>query len=515
MQNYSRRDFVKFLGYVSSGLVTSSWLASCANVANQKLSSLTGLKPSLEDNVKLIDSLSWKRIISWKDSLSEKDKFGYNNDYINYLELSHDELLLWVNNEYINPLFVSGEKRTKENIDKEIYNVGGSIIHLKMKEGHWSFLKNSKYNRRVSGFQEIPFSNSQIIKGRKSAMGTLGNCAGGKTPWGTILTCEENYDYCYGERKFGQREVKASYHSWEKFYKNPPEHYGWVVEVDLRTGKSIKRVEMGRFAHESATVIQKDGVLVVYSGDDKAGEHLYKFVSASQNNLEHGTLYVADLTQKKWLPLDVEQDSRLKSKFKTQLNVLMYTREAAKLVGATPLDRPEDIKINPITGDVFIALTNNKKAENYHGTILKVSEHFGEYDSLIFDYEDFLIGGKDAGFSSPDNLAFDKVGNLFFATDISGRSIGKKQYSSFGNNGLFFVPAHGHDAGKVIQIGSAPVDAEFTGLCFDPSGKRMFLSVQHPGEQSKGLDRLTSTWPHLADKLPRPSVIEISGSFFS
>jgi len=76
---------------------------------------------------------------------------------------------------------------------------------------------------------------------------------------------------------------------------------------------------MGRFAHESATVIQKDGVLVVYSGDDKAGEHLYKFVSASQNNLEHGTLYVADLTQKKWLPLDVEQDSRLKSKFKTQL----------------------------------------------------------------------------------------------------------------------------------------------------------------------------------------------------
>ncbi len=510
-----RREFIQFLGFSALTVSSANLLISCSKLKRQKLKEIIGIKASLKDELILADGFSWRRMISWGDKINSSEFFGFNNDYINFVPVPglKDEYLLWVNHEYVGPgkVLMSGKERNKENVDKELQAVGGSIVHIFKDGSNWRVKENSSYNKRVTGFTPMSFSNNQEIRGSKKPIGTLANCAGGKTPWGTILTCEENYHYFFGERKFGEEKISEAYDGWNKIYPYPPEHYGWVVEIDPLTGKGVKRVELGRFAHECATVVESKEGLVVYSGDDKDGEHLYKFVSDSKKNLDSGMLYVADIHKGKWLALDIKNE-KLK-KFKTQKNILTYVREAAKILGATPLDRPEDIEINPITGEVIFTLTGSKKNKNYYGKICKISEN-GNYTSTDFSFSDLYIGGEEAGFSSPDNLAFDPFGNLWFATDISGRKIGTSKYSSFGNNGLFLVPATGPQQGKIIQIASAPVEAEFTGICFAPDGKSLFLSVQHPGENSKGNGDYSSNWPFGDNQMPRSSVVQISNKKF-
>lgn len=144
-----------------------------------------------------------------------------------------------------------------------------------------------------------------------------------------------------------------------------------------------------------------------------------------------------------------------------------------------------------------------------HGSILKISENNKNYKSLSFTAETFILGGENSGFSCPDNLVFDKNGNLWFTTDISGSVLNKGVYSKFGNNGLFVIPMQGEHAGLAIQMASAPIEAELTGPCFSPDQKTLFLSVQHPGERTKDLNNLTSNWP--TGNTPKPSVVTISG----
>ena len=131
-----------------------------------------------------------------------------------------------------------------------------------------------------------------------------------------------------------------------------------------------------------------------------------------------------------------------------------------------------------------------------------------DYQSLA---EKISLWGKEFGFSCPDNLLFDKKGNFFFATDISGSTLGTKRFKSFGNNGIFVVPYSGKYAGDVLQIASSPIEAEFTGLQFDPEEKNLFVSVQHPGERSKSIENPTSRWPFDDDGIPKSSVISIKG----
>jgi secreted PhoX family phosphatase len=195
-------------------------------------------------------------------------------------------------------------------------------------------VQNSNYNRRLTGTTKIKFSGGIKVQGSRYAIGTFANCAGGVTPWNTVLTCEENYQDFYGDRNSrGKRISKGQYH-WENFYKRPPEHYGWVVEVDPVTGEAQKHVSMGRFSHESATCIKgKDGRTVVYSGDDKAGEFLYKFIADKPGSLVKGELFVANTEKGQWISLDRNKQPKLKKRFKTQLDVLIYCREAARLLG--------------------------------------------------------------------------------------------------------------------------------------------------------------------------------------
>jgi hypothetical protein len=507
-----RREFLKFLGVSASSiaLAPSALLNGCAQARH--IESLTGIKPTLKDDLILAPGLSSQVLISWEDALTDQLKFGFNNDYLALRPLSNGHFIMWSNHEYVNPLFVSGKERNKTNIDKERASVGGSLFEIKNVGGQWQVVKNSPYNRGVRGDTPIPFAGGRSIAGSTSAIGTLGNCAGGITPWGTFLTCEENYQDYYGERNSeGKIETSDYAYQWQKVYPLPPEHYGWVVEVVPETGEAKKHINLGRMAHECATCIRaKDGRAVAYTGDDKNDEHLYKFVAEDRmSQFDEGTLYVADLKKQKWIPLDLK-NPQLAERFKTHEQLMINCREAAKMVGATPLDRPEDIEIHPYTGDVFVALTNNKPKGNYHGSILKISEKDSDHGSLSFTASTFYMGGKAGGLSCPDNLSFDRSGNLWVATDISGSKIGKGTYQPFGNNGLFVIPTSGPQAGMAIQVASAPVEAELTGLCFSPDFKTLFVSVQHPGEKTKDLARPTSQWP--TGKTPRPSVVAITGS---
>jgi len=541
--NYSRRKFISFLGKASLGAaIIPPFLWSCGNsnrlfkpgsLSYQRLKQLKELdleelSASDQDDLLLTKGLDYHTIIKWGDKINDTDTFGFNNDFTCFIpfdERNPKDGLLWVNHEYIAPLFVSGynyrdsdQKRTKLQVDREMYNVGGSIVRIKEENGKWKIVENDPHNRRITAKTPIKLNWDTPIKGKTTVIGTLANCSGGITPWNTFLTCEENYDGFYGETVYDQnnqpKHIACNYYSWEKFYNHPPEHYGWVVEINPKDGTAQKHIALGRFAHECCTLYElEDKRLVAYTGDDINDEHLYKFVSSKPDSLKEGTLYVADTINGKWLALDWEKQAVLKQKFKDQTEVLVRAREAAKLLGATELNRPEDIEIDPITGHIVVSLTNNTTKGDYHGSILKIEESNGAFDALSFKASTYKAGGEENGFSCPDNLAFDFSGNLWMTSDMSGSSMNKegKPYMPFKNNSLFVIPRYGKDAGKVIRVASAPRDAELTGPWFAPDGKTLFLSVQHPGEQTENLSNPTSKWPFDGSNIPKPTVVAITG----
>ncbi|WP_405414569.1 PhoX family protein [Maribacter sp. Asnod1-A12] len=543
---YNRRKFISFMGKAGlSTVVMPQFLIGCGSTATPikgfiitpkerlnvlKSLVLEGLVASDKDDLLLANGLDYHTIIKWGDKINDTDSFGFNNDFTCFIPLDDSEPkdgLLWVNHEYVNPLFVSdfdanayenpSQHRTKEHVDKEMYNVGGSIIRIKEENGIWKMVQNDPHNRRITAKTPIQLNWDTPIKEKTTVIGTHSNCSGGITPWKTFLTCEENYDGFFGETEYDTNNVathRPSSYGWEKFYNYPPEHYGWVVEVNPKDGYAQKHIALGRFAHECCTLFElEDKRVVAYTADDRNDEHLYKFISSKPGSLKEGTLYVADTINGKWLALDWASQPILKNKFKNQTEVLIRAREAAKLLGATKLNRPEDIEIDPITGHIFISLTNNKPQGDFHGSILKIEENKGNFDALNFKASTYLAGGEENGFSCPDNLAFDLSGNLWMTSDISGSSMNRtdKPYMPFKNNSLFVIPRYGGDAGKVIRVVSAPNDAELTGPWFSPDGKTLFLSVQHPGEQTTDLNKPTSTWPFDADNIPKPAVVAITG----
>jgi len=544
---YNRRKFISFLGKAGlSSIVAPQFLISCGNTTTpatdfykiskerlQELSKviLTALPPSAKDDLLLAPGLKYQPILKWGDKINDVDTFGFNNDFNCFIPFDDSDPkdgLLWVNHEYVNPLFISNfysknnekpsQHRTLEQIDNEMYNVGGSIVRIKEENGIWKVIKNDPHNRRITAKTPIQLNWDSPIKNKTTVIGTHSNCSGGMTPWKTFLTCEENYDSYFGESVYDENNIVShipSSQGWENFYNYPTEHYGWVVEVNPKDGSAQKHIALGRFAHECCTLYElEDKRIVAYTGDDKNNEHLYKFISSKPQSLKEGTLYVADTVNGKWLALDWETQPILKSKFKDQTEVLIRAREAAKLVGATPLNRPEDVEIDPITGNIFVSLTNNYEKKDYHGSILKIEETNGAFDALTFKASIYMAGGEENGFSCPDNLAFDLSGNLWMTSDMSGSSMNKEEgpYMPFKNNSLFVIPRLGKDAGKVIRVASAPKDAELTGPWFSPDGKTLFLSVQHPGEQTKYLANPTSTWPFDKDNIPKPTVVAITGT---
>ena len=277
---YNRRAFIKFLGKASLGsLFIPPFLVNCSSNSSsivpknlsdktlERLKKLTfeNLIASDTDDLLLSNGLNYHTIIKWGDAISDLDTFGFNNDFTCFIPLNENNSkdgLLWVNHEYVNPLFVSDfnyreyenpqQHRTKEQVDKEMYNVGGTIVRIREENRQWKVVKNDPYNRRITARTPMKLNWDTPIKGKTSVIGTHSNCSGGITPWKTFLTCEENYDNFFGETEYDEnnKEIhRPSTENWENFYKYPPEHYGWVVEVDPKDGTAQKHIALGRFAH--------------------------------------------------------------------------------------------------------------------------------------------------------------------------------------------------------------------------------------------------------------------------
>ncbi|MFN4260532.1 MAG: PhoX family protein [Gemmataceae bacterium] len=533
----SRRGFLTYLGIGSYAALTGQGhLASATAAAKPRRSKapfFTPIAPSARDQLLLPRGFQYERLCSWDEPLGSTgplgpERFGFNNDLLVYFPIdaltggqNPNEGLLWVNHEYLHPLLVSKFDgtlpKTEAQIIQEKLSVGGAVLHVRRHKGKWQRVADSSHTRRFTAlYPQIALSGptAELVP---HAIGTLANCSGGITPWNTALSCEENFHHYNGAKGYRWSEVKGQ--------AIDERQYGWVVEVDpFGELPPLKHSALGRFAHENTCWrIGPTGKLVVYMGDDAANQFLYKFVSAAplQTNapraeqrqvLTVGTLYVADLEKGQWLPLDLERRPALKDAgFKSQGDVLLRAREAAVVLRATPLDRPEDCEVHPLDGTLYVALTNNKSHGNLYGHILRLLEDYDNPEGESFRFEIFLAGGPQSGLACPDNLCFDRKGNLWVACDISTASLNKGAYLPFGNNGLFFVPTRGPSAGDAFQFASGPVDCELTGPWFNPNEDTLFLSVQHPGENSKSLTELTSHWPFGGADLPRSSVVAITG----
>ena len=530
MFNFNRRDFLTFLG-ASSALA----FAGCSTMISKNTGSIdlkrlgwTPLAPANVDKVLFAEGLNYDTLAKWQDPIGKDLFFGAHSDFTQFVSLGGkaDEGLLWVNHEYVNPLFATGwdrfskEPRVKAQVDLEMKQVGGSIIHLKKENDRWKLVKDSNHNTRYDAHSEFQLVSEEPIARATKAYGTVANCAGGLTPWNSFLTCEENFDMFFGNQEWIMGKYKDTQHpldfKWTTFYPRSPFHYGWVVEIDPLTKKGKKLTALGRFAHEGATcVVAKDGRTVVYMGDDSNNECIYKFISEKPGSLEKGTLFVANTETGKWLRLTRDAHPDLATTFVSQTQLLINTRSAARIVGGTPQDRPEDIEVNPLNNEIIVALTNNKKAQRPHGSLLKIVEKDNDFLSLDFKATRWISGGEDHALSCPDNMIFDKNGNLWVTTDRSDDEMNKGKYAKHKNNGLYYIPMKGEFAGQVFQVASAPTDAEFTGPSFSPDGKTLFLCVQHPGDETTDINAPTSTWPdgviNGKPQIPKSAVLTIQG----
>jgi secreted PhoX family phosphatase len=494
-KQFSRRDFLKFLG---AGTALAAFNFSACNKLSSSGFDFLEIGANFDDKFVLPFGFKYEIIRSWQDPINQSQLFGTNNDYLAFFNLDQeDKALLWVNHEGIDQQFIRDYHEQK-------MSVGGSVIAIEKIKGKWQFSSNKelqeKYNCRYDANTPVKYSGpAATILG--DYHGTLANCSGGVTPWNTVLTCEENYNHF------------TKYYNWPNF---KDEYYGWVVEIDPYTKNDtpVKHTALGRFMHENATTtLSKNNKLVVYMGDDTANEHVYKYVSnqsyqgekRASHLLSDGKLYVAKLDPNSnkgtWDLIDIN-DPRIAKEFSSQAEVLIETRKAAKLIGATELNRPEDIEISPIDKSIFIAQTHNPQKDDTHGSILKFVEQDQDHEALEFSYEYFLEGGQELSITCPDNLAFDEKGNLWVATDIYGPDLHHGDYKYHGNNSLYFIPMSGPNAGQPKRFASAPLGAEITGPCFSSDFKTLFLSIQHPGEV------LNSHWPD--GGMPRSSVLAIN-----
>ena len=497
-------------------------------------------------------------------------QFGFNCDYNGFFPLLPGQSqrgLLGVNHEYTSGVDMfpgyDAENVTAEQAAIEIASHGMSVVEVSRgDDGSWSYNPSSSYNFRITG--ETPtlltgpgagsaYTITKADPTGTDVLGMLNNCAGGRTPWGTILTAEENFNQYFANAGEETRAARygippgASRRHWEDFHDrfdlnmepNEPNRFGYLVEIDPYdpTFTPRKHTAMGRFKHEAATVtLSDDGRAVVYSGDDERFDYVYKFISNDRYNifsrsanldlLSSGTLYVArfnDDGSGEWLPL-VAGSGPLYTW--TNAGIASFTRLAADAVGATPMDRPEDIEVNPVNHRVYIALTNNTKrasdavdganprGPNTHGHILELTENGGDAASRRFTWDIFILCGDPsdseqetyfAGFdkseldsiSAPDNLAVDANGNLWISTDGQPSKLGQA-------DSIYVVPTAGPERGRIRRFMTGVPGGELAGPEFTPDFGTLFVSVQHPGE-GDGLDEPSSTFPD--GDFPRPSVV--------
>lgn len=525
---------------------------------------------------------------------SQAMQFGYNNDYVDFFPLprgskSGDHGLLAVNHEYTDPQLMFpglGKDETarlhtsREQALTEMAAHGMSIVEIRKENGRWAPVREGRLNRRITAETPMRISGPAAGHARlqtsadptgRAVLGTLNNCAGGNTPWGTVLTAEENFNQYFGGAAAETGPQAASYkrygiakqasYGWGRYVDrfnldkepNEPNRFGWIVEYDPYDPQSVpvKRTALGRFKHEGCThAISADGRVVFYSGDDERFDYVYKFVTARPWNpndpaanrdlMDEGTLYVARFNEDGgmiWLPLVHGQGPlTAENGFHSQADVLIETRRAADLLKATPMDRPEDVQPNPANGRVYVMLTNNTRrkpeqadrinprAANAHGHVIEMippGAGTGKVDHAATEgrWEIFLMAGRpgaDAGARYHENTSAE--GWLSCPDNCTFDSKGRIWIATDGApgtskvaDGLYAADTEGPGRALTRLFYQAPTGAEVCGPCLTPDDETMFLAIQHPGDdKDSSFENPSTRWPDFqAGMPPRPSIIAI------
>jgi secreted PhoX family phosphatase len=607
----SRRAALKGLmasaavGALSGGLLAAPRLAKAAAASTLTFKEIPH---AYDETIHAPEGYATQVMIRWGDKVlgdapefdvakqsaaAQAKQFGYNCDYVKFLPLptgsdSSDHGLLFVSHEYTNAHLMfpgfADEKAALEGATAELATIeiaahGASIVEVKKQGDQWQVVPGSEYNVRLTGATPMEITGPAAGHDRlktsadptgKLVLGTLNNCSGGSTPWGTVLTAEENFHGYFGgdpkglphEESYKRVGIKGEpWYAWGKYEArfdvtkepNEPNRFGWVVEFDPYdpSKKAVKKTALGRFKHEAATcVVNQDGRLVVYSGDDERFEYVYRYVSngtfdpakgkANSALLDDGTLSVAKFDAEgnvTWMPLVHGQGKLTEANgFASQADVLIDTRRAADLLEPTKMDRPEDIEANPVTGKVYVILTKNDKrkadqvdatnarAENLWGQILELVPpgEAGKLDHAAesFKWDAFILAGdpKDAAqgakygegvteagwFANPDNMMLDAQGRLWIATD---------GFPDHGiHDGIWITETEGEGRAVTKHFFGCPKGAELCGPELTPDGQTLFVAVQHPGDEKGSNFATPSTrWPDFADNMPpRPSIVVIT-----
>ncbi len=580
----------------------------------------TAAPTSTEDTIQLAEGYSYQVFAAYGASLSsavpdyqndgkntaaQQDlQVGDHHDGMWYFPIngSNDNGILCINHENITRVFMhdpvlmpddpATSVPTLEQARKEVRAHGVTVVEIKKVSGQWQIVKDSQYNRRLTGETPHvlagPVAGSNLVKTPYSAdgtmvRGTLNNCGSGYTPWGTFLSGEENWagyfysaeyysDYANHPEIFKRYGVGAAWQGYfwhdaslasadgefSRFdvspgsaWLNEPNAFGWMVEIDPfdPTATPKKRTTMGRFAHEGCdySPLQEGKPIAFYMGCDSRFEYIYKFVtknnyskatSNGDNMLDEGTLYAAKFNDDGtgvWLALDMSNPT-LAGQFADQAELLVKTRMAADIVGATPMDRPEWSTVSKQTGDIYFALTNNSRRgdgkiqngsieevlqedvaadaanprnTNNHGHIIRMHEANDDATATTFTWDIFAFGApanapvttnlslldESNEFASPDGLWIFDNGLLMIQTDdgsITDRT---------NNQLLMCIPNRVGEGDYVANAAGikrffvGPKDCEITGITMTPDNKTLFINVQHPGERTSDIAKPTSAWP--------------------
>lgn len=587
----SRRGFLGgVLAMGSFAAVGGSILPSSARAAADRFA-FDAIPVSTADAVTVPAGYKAEVMVRWGDPLwsdvpefdhatrgtaaSQERAFGDNTDGQDVF--FHDgHVLLVVNNEYTNRDILwgnnpDGKPASDDDIAKGMMAHGVTVVEIANTDGTWAIVKDSPYNRRITPQTDMaitgPAAGHDLMKtaadpSGTTSKGTWNNCGNGMTPWGTYLACEENFNgYFSAEdenhevspelKRYGVSSKDWGY-GWAAIdarfdvSKNPnePNRAGYVVEIDPTDPNAMPRklTALGRFKHENAdVVVNNDGRVVVYMGDDERGEFLYRFVSDgvyaagvdTNALLENGTLSVAKFNDDgtgEWLALTPETTGMA-----SQAEISIHTRQAASAVGATTMDRPEWVASNPNAPEVYCCLTNNKnrgvkpnaggddtaangpnpRDANNYGQIVRWRPDGGDHGAAGFGWDLYVLAGNptvhqdayagsdnltvDNMFNSPDGLKFDSNGLLWIQTD--GNYGNEGDFAGQGNNQML---AGDPVTGEIRRFLVGPNECEVTGLSWSPDRRTMFVGIQHPGEDGN------SHWPEGGDSVPRSAIIAVT-----
>ncbi|MGL5859060.1 MAG: PhoX family protein [Angustibacter sp.] len=562
-----------------------------------------GISPQSADLDELVvpAGYDWAPVISWGDPIlpgapdfdfdnqtakAQAGQFGYNNDYTTLIPIGRNRAILVCNNEYTNEELMfrlATDGPTDEQLRIVQMAHGMSIVEVRRSSATapWRYQRDGARNRRITArtpFTVVgPAAGSSLLRtssdptGRR-VLGTLGNCAGGTTPWGTVLSGEENFQGYFKSvtaAPIGQAEAYRRYgivgeqgRGWERIDQrfdttvepNEPNRFGWIVEVDPVDPDATPRklTALGRFRHEGATTVStRDGRIAVYMGDDQRFDYTYKFVSAKRMRpgtsaadrahnltlLEEGDLYVARFTGDgtddgsydgtgEWLPLAVDGRSAVPGMSLEQ--VLVWTRLAADRAGATAMDRPEDVETNPRNGRVYLVCTNNSdrapsqvdeanpRPANKHGHIVEITPRGSDHGAAAFTWSLVLVAG-DPQDPSTYFAGFDKsrVSPISCPDNIAFDAAGNLWIATDGNqldacDGLYAMPVQGPGRGHLRQFLSVPTGAETCGPVVTADSRTILVAVQHPGEvDGASPDDPASRFPYRGGGQPRPSVVQV------